>query len=545
MAIDFSVLQQGSGLPNILGVVQQQEQQAAQLQAQRQQRQESSASDFFAAKADARADAKSALELKRLDQAIKFDANDDNRAERETSSVIGNRDKLTNNTIKKTDSDIELGWAQFGVATDIAYQDLGLRKEDQAFNHNLKTEQFQFDKSMKTEMQGYQIKWGESADKREDRKVSFAEDMALEQVAQEREFKAKLANAVAVGGDEITKTLMANGMFNQAKTYTEMGLAVEEGKIKKATGQDAKVEEAFKAQVFPKILSGEQIDPVTAANYNKMVYGEAFSSSLAPEEQSKVATVDMLRRYGKELSNISSDPMSMAVMAQNKVEGVKYNIPLSSGEQGDKNKFTQATYAAATVSKRIDTSLGVLEAFTKTDEIAGKVAGLGPSAWTAFAADAGDAINIVGSAAGIKIDSFESYSRARDVLEGYKQGVATLLAQGDKVNGTANARSYKAMLEAGDLSGEGISAFRQSLQLSTPMAMGDALKEYSAKNPGASYQDTLDFVQNRYQKYEDKYNSRFGQSAVTTGAPKPPSASQYSYDDLVREQQRRRNAQYQ
>jgi hypothetical protein len=496
MAIDFSLLTGGgAGLPDFTGGVlaakekeQERQAQMAMFQQQLAAQQQASMPTELDYRKDAREQAMADAKLAREQQALGLDLNADNRAERGLLSEIELRSKQT----EQVENNIKLDWSKFNVDKDIKYQGLKMDKEMQSFNMD----------QMKTKL-GYEIKWGENQDDREERKFGFEVNKYRQQKAQEEDFKNTLANARKQGTEALYNTLIDNGMFNEAQTFVTTNEKLEAMSGAEQDKKQAKQQQIVFAQVAPKIMQGQELNQKEAMMLTDVLYGEEFTNNLLGTGQlQQVAKIGALSAFDKQFVNLAGDPLATAQIAS-KITGVKVNVPQTPEDIKEYNKLVGGVFDQADSARKIQKKLIEAEEASK----AFALAGIGSKGFQGYIGDTADALAVIARSAGIEIKSASDFGRAQAILQGklldIQKDLGTVMDKDG--NAVINARTAKLFEDVNTFGSDELRGLRESMDLSTSIKSADYLQEILKENPGIGH---IELRTKIFNKQKDFYESR-------------------------------------
>lgn len=481
MPMNFELLTQGGagGLPDFVSGIQKQQQeeearrqQAALAMMQIQAQQQASMPDELDYRKDARAAAYDEVKLAREKQAMELDLNTDSRAERKLTSDIG----LTEKQKEEIDNNIKLNWEKFAVSKDIDYQKLDMAKDMQSFTKD----------QMKTDL-GYKIKWGDNQDEREERKFGFEIQKYREKQKMEDQFKETLARARQQGSEAVTNTLIDNGMFDQAKTFTEMNKVISEQNDAKLSKYEQKQKDAMFVTLAPTILKGGELTAKQAQQVSDVIYGQEFTDSLVGSGQlQQVAKTAFLHVYSKDLESLSGDPMQAAKLAA-AANGYKVSLPKTPADVQELNKFIGGKFEQAEVAR--ENKKVFIEAIEAAD--AAKLAGIFSRDFQGMVGDVADAAALVGRAAGIEIKSAKDFGRAEEILSARLLDLQKRMGNVTDKDGNSviNARTSKLFEDVRDFGGDGLKSLMEAQNYDAKINDANRLQKLIDENPDSDVND--------------------------------------------------------
>ncbi|CAB4212262.1 hypothetical protein UFOVP1437_13 [uncultured Caudovirales phage] len=444
MALDFSLINGGNQVPdftsNVMKQLEQDKQREQQMAIAQQQIAAQGPNQIDFAR-DARAAQMDAVKLAREQQAMGLDVNQDAREERKTVGY----ENLNAKQIEKIGSDINLDWSKFGVDKDISYKDYSLRED----MHNLTKDQ------MKTKL-GYEIKWGESTDDREERKFGFEIDKWKKGEAQKQELKDNIAAARKQGTEAVYNTLIDNGMLKEAEIFTDINakLSAADDARGSKEAQQAK-EEAF-LQLAPTVMKGEKLSTKDSIKLVDTLYGSEFTNKvLHAGNIEEVGTTAFLNSFGKQLGEIAGDP-NMSATISSAITGKPIRLPKVPEDVKEKNDVINRTFATASEAtdrgKMYDTVIKAAEGF--------QLAGIGKKAVQSGAADAAALVQLVSKAAGIPVKSLGDFDRAEAIFRGNAMALRNKLSQQTDKDGNVLPENARLMQRLDDINEFGADEFR-------------------------------------------------------------------------------------
>lgn len=447
---------------------------------------------------DARKQDLSNAQVARIIQGTGLDANADARAQTSLESELGLRSAQTN----KVYSDTALDWKKFAVDKDISYKDYDIRKDRHEFDKD----------SMKTKL-GYEIKWGDNQDDREERKFGFEVNKYRQQEAQKEEMKATLAAARKQGTEAVYNTLVDNGMFAEAQTFVNTNEKLEAIQSAKQDKNQAKQQQQVFAQIGPKIMQGKELTDKEAMGLTDAIYGEEFTNKLLGTGQLKeVAKVGALSVFGKNIIDLTGDPLAAAKMASS-ITGQKVKIPQTPDDIKSLNDGVNGIFSEAERSKKLDM------VYTQAIEAAKawELGGFGSKSFQDAAGDAGDLVGKLSRAVGIPIKSAEDWDRAQEIAAGKVESLKRALAQKKDSNGNLgeeNARMLKGLENLDTMGSAGLEAMKEAENLSAAQRKAKTMQDFINENPGASWYDIQSHLFNSEAPEDKKVASTYSKQEI-------------------------------
>jgi len=473
MAIDFNALNGGGQLPsftsNVMAQLEQEKARAQQMDIARMQIAAQGPNQIDFAR-DARAAQMDAVKLAREQQAMGLDMNQDAREERKTIGF----ENLNAKQIEKIGSDISLDWSKFGVDTEFKYKDFSLREDMQNFTKD----------QMKTKL-GYDIKWGENADDREERKFGFEIDKWKKGEAQKQELKDNIAAARKQGTDAVYNTLLDNGMLKEAETFVDISTKLAAAEDLKGNKEAQKAKEEAFLQLAPTIMKGDKLNTKDAINLVDTLYGNDFTNKvLKVGNIEEVGTTAFLTTFGKQLGEVAGDP-NLSATISSAISGKPVRLPRIPEETKEVNDVINRTFAEANSAqergKVYDATIKAAEGFA--------LAGLGKRAVQSGAADAAGIIQLVAKSAGIPIKSLGDLDRAEAVFRGNAMALRNKLSQQTDKDGNVlpeNARLMQRLEDLNEFGAEEFKALRAAEGIDEKVARATKLQNTIDANPSIS-----------------------------------------------------------
>lgn len=480
MPIDFSLLNSAGaqgGLPDFLGRVKEDQQREADRQAQfalamqqiaAQERMAQPTQLDYAR--DARAAALDEIKLAREQQAMGIDY-----AANAREAIKAGSGLLTDEKQREAiDSGIKLDWSRFKTDTEFKQKEFDLKKELSAFDMD----------QARTKL-GYEIKWGDNMDDREERKFRFEIDKYRQQEAQKEEMKSALQNARVQGTEALQNFFVDNGMINEFQTFVNTNEKLSQMKDTAEAKQQSKEKERIFLQLAPKIMKGEDLSDRESINLVDTLYGEDFTNKLLGTGNLKeVAKLGAISAFSKDIGELAGDPLAAAKVASS-ITGQKINLPQTPEDIKNKNDIIKGTFSIATRARDLEKTYNQLEEAATVFSLAG----LGPAIFQSTSADVGQALSMISKSVGFEIKSGEDLDSAEEIYRGSLIGLKKQLSSQIDANGNVtaeNAKLLNIMGQIDDLGPDGIKSLKEAERLEDKKAQASELQKFLDANPNAS-----------------------------------------------------------
>lgn len=482
MAIDFSLINGGGGLPdftsNVMKQIEADKQREQQMAIAQQQiaAQGPNSIDFAR---DARAAQMDAVKLAREQQAMGLDLNQDAREERKTIGY----ENLTNKNIEKIGSDMDLDWNKFAVDTDIKYKDYGLRKGDQEFSHGLQKEKFNFDKEVTLKDLGKKIEWGDNADNREERKFGFEIAKHREKLAQEEDQRQTIRNAISQGSQAVLEEFTAQGTPEKGTQFVN-GLSAISKQVEDEKNTKARdIAKSVFTQFGYDIMKGKGV-PTYVTNSALELAG-VDPKTLTEDQYNNAGRVAVLTMVKPNMEQVfSGNPAAMNdVMA--KAYGIKNTPKLSDSAMNNRYEYISKSNAQAQ-----NTHI-VLESLEKYKELLRQFPQLGGAAPEDVLSAGGDiAAGVSNTLRNMGVPIGNSGNAADDAIESMRSFQTTIAKSytdnlGDGTE-KGNARAMNSVLGSLNAGEAGIESFIEGAGLRTRIlnnAVESSVAEYFPEAP--------------------------------------------------------------